>query len=168
MKQDILIRRASEADAEAIVEIYNPYVLHSTITFETTQVAVPEMRERIRGTLVKHDWTVAEVDQKVVAYAYYSSFRTRPAYNRTAESTVYVNEEYAGIGIGKKLYADLIRSAAAEGFRELVGVIALPNPASVGLHRSLGFREVGVLRGVGYKFGGYVDVALWQKSLQVA
>ena len=165
MNQDLRIRTASEADAEAIVAIYNPYVLHSIITFETASVEVPEMRERIRGTLAKYDWMVAEVDSGIVAYAYYNSFRPRAAYNSTVESTVYVDEQCAGVGIGKKLYAALIQSAAGKGFREMIGVIALPNPASLALHRSLGFQEVGILHGVGHKFSQYVDVALWQKSL---
>ncbi len=165
MKQDIHIRRVSEADAEAIAEIYKPYVLNSIVTFETATVEVPEMRERIGGTLAKYDWMVAEVNRRVVAYAYYSSFRPRAAYSRTVEATVYVTEECAGIGIGKKLYTALIQSATDKGLREMIGAIALPNPASVGLHKALGFKEVGVLRGVGHKFGQYVDVALWQKSL---
>ena len=165
--QDLSIRRASEDDAQKISEIYNWYVLNSTITFETAKVSLSEMKQRIREELMTYDWIVAELNQCVVGYAYYGSFRSRAAYCHTLESTVYLSPDSVGKGFGRVLYSALIRSADERGFRELIGVIALPNPASVGLHLSLGFREVGVLHRVGHKFERYVDVALWQRSVKV-
>lgn len=161
---DLRIRRALEADANCIREIYNWYILNAITTFETAEITLDEMKQRIGEKLDKYDWLVGEFDRKVVGYAYYGPFRPRAAYAHTAESTVYVSRDNTGRGFGKRIYCELIRSARGKGFREVIGVIALPNPASIALHRSLGFREAGVLRAVGNKFGKYIDVALWQRS----
>lgn len=167
MKDSLTIRRATEEDTKEICRIYNSYVRNSIVTFETTLVEASEMEERIKEKLTKYDWIVGELNRHVVGYAYYGSFRPRAAYRHTVETTIYLSEENTGRGFGKALYAALIRSASEKGFRELIGVIALPNPGSVRLHKSLGFQEVGILREVGHKFGKYVDVSLWQRSLRL-
>lgn len=158
-----LIRRAEPGDAKIMSEIYNWYILHSTVTFETKAIDELEMRRRIQEKLATHDWLVAEVSGQIVGYAYYGAFRPRPAYAHTVESTIYLSEGSVGKGFGTLLYSTLIRSAVQKGFLELIGVIALPNAASVKLHAKLGFREAGRLEGIGRKFGSYIDVALWQR-----
>jgi L-amino acid N-acyltransferase YncA len=165
MREEPNIRRASAADAAAISKIYNAYILDTIVTFETAPLEVSDLKQRLEEKLVGHDWIVAELNQQIVGYAYYGSFRPRAAYHHTVESTIYLSEENQGKGLGKTLYSALIRSAHEKGFREVIGVIALPNPASVALHKSLGFQEAGLLRGVGCKFGQYLDVSLWQRSL---
>jgi len=158
-----LIRRAEPCDAEIISEIYNWYILNTTATFETEAIDRLAMRRRILETLTTHDWLVAEIAGRIVGYAYYGVFRSRPAYAHTAESTIYLSEGSIGKGLGTRLYSALIHSAAEKGFRELIGVIALPNAASVRLHAKLEFREAGRLQAVGRKFGSYIDVGLWQR-----
>ena len=165
MNVELAVRRATENDAERLAEIYNWYIEHTSITFETEAVSVGELRQRIVKTLAGHDWLVGEFQKRIVGYAYFGPFRSRAAYIRTVESTVYVSQESKGKGFGKKLYSVLIDSASERGFREVIGVIALPNPVSIAMHARLGFREAGILRSVGYKFGAYHDVALWQRSL---
>lgn len=164
MKDSLAIRRATKEDTKEICRIYNSYVCNSIVTFETTPVEASDMEERIKEKLTKHDWIVGELNRQIVGYAYYGSFRPRAAYSHTVETTIYLSEESTGRGLGKALYAALIRSANEKGFRELIGVIALPNPGSIRLHKSLGFQEVGTLHEVGHKFGKYVDVSLWQRS----
>jgi phosphinothricin acetyltransferase len=159
------IRRATGADAEIIAGMYNWYILNTIITFETEEVSPDEMKERIYEKLVRYDWIVGQIDHEIIGYAYYGPFRPRAAYNHTVESTIYLSQKSTGKGFGKRLYADLIESAKDRGFREVIGVIALPNPPSLTLHRETGFQEVGVLKNVGYKFRKYIDVALWQRSL---
>ena len=159
------IRQATAGDAERIAEIYNRYVLNAIVTFETSVVSPPEMTKRIQEKLVSHDWLVGEANQEVIGYAYYGPFRTRAAYNHTVESTVYLSQECTGKGFGRALYTQLFESVKDHGFREVIGVIALPNPQSIALHRAMGFAEVGVLKRVGYKFGRYIDVGLWQLSI---
>lgn len=158
-----LIRRAEPGDAKIISEIYNWYILNSTVTFETKAIDEVEMRRRILEKLATHDWLVADVSGQIVGYAYYGVFRPRPAYAHTVESTIYLSEGSVGKGLGTLLYSTLIQSAAKKGFLELVGVIALPNAASVRLHAKMGFREAGRLERIGRKFGSYIDVALWQR-----
>jgi phosphinothricin acetyltransferase len=159
------IRRATVGDAERIAEIYNWYILNTIITFETDMVSPQEMKKRIQGKTIKHDWIVGEWNQEVIGYAYYGPFRARAAYNHTVESTIYLSQESIGKGFGRAVYAKLLESVKSRGFREVVGVIALPNPQSIALHKGMGFEEVGVLKNVGYKFGRYIDVGLWQMSM---
>ena len=159
------IRRATADDAMSIAEIYNWYIHHTIITFETEAVSPQEMTHRIEEKLGTHDWLVGEVNQAVCGYAYYGPFRTRVAYQHTVESTIYLSQESIGHGFGKALYVQLLESVRNRGFREVVGVIALPNPQSIALHRNVGFTEVGILKNVGYKFGEYIDVGIWQMSV---
>jgi L-amino acid N-acyltransferase YncA len=162
---ELAIRRATEDDAVQLSAIYNWYVVNTFVTFETEIVPADEMRRRIREKLESHEWIVGEQDGEIAGYASYGPFRTRSAYFRTIETTIYLSQDSKSKGFGKKLYSALIDSASEKGFRELIGVIALPNPASISLHAGLGFHEAGVLHRVGCKFGEYHDVALWQRSL---
>ncbi|WP_228035285.1 GNAT family N-acetyltransferase [Oculatella sp. LEGE 06141] len=159
------IRRVKDDDIMRITEIYNWYISNTTITFETETISPLEMKKRVQEKVAKHDWLVGEFNQEIVGYAYYGSFRSRPAYNHTVELTIYLAQESIGKGFGKSLYDELIKSAEKHGFRELIGVIALPNLKSTMLHQNLGFEEIGVLKKVGYKFDKYIDVAIWQKSI---
>jgi L-amino acid N-acyltransferase YncA len=160
----VTIRQAVECDAPALAQIYNHYVLTSVATFETEVVDSQEMSRRVCERLEKHDWLVATVDGRIVGYAYYGAFRPRAAYSHTVESTVYVAAEAVGQGFGHALYHELIDSAEAKGFAQMIGVIALPNAPSIALHERLGFNEAGVLREVGFKLGRFVDVSLWQRA----
>jgi phosphinothricin acetyltransferase len=159
------IRKALDADAERIAEIYNWYILNTTITFETVVVSPEEIKRRIRGKAVRHDWIVGEVDREIIGYAYFGPFRERAAYDHTVESTIYLSQGSLGRGLGRALYARLIETVKDLGYREMIGVIALPNPESIALHRKMGFEEAGVLKKVGHKFGNYIDVGIWQLSL---
>lgn len=162
------IRQATPADAGRIAEIYNHYVLNTTVSFETEAVSAREMGQRIRERLEHYDWLVGEASGQIIGYAYYGSFRPRAAYNHTTEVTVYLEPHSIGKGFGRALYSQLIESAKNHGFRELIGVIALPDQGSIALHRRMGFEEIGILKKVGHKFGRYMDIALWQKSLAQA
>lgn len=159
------IRQATVDDAMRIAEIYNWYILNTIITFETEIVSPQEMQHRIRDKLQNHDWLVGEVNHALCGYAYYGPFRARAAYQHTVESTIYLSQESIGHGFGRVLYTQLLESVENRGFREVVGVIALPNPPSIALHRKVGFAEIGTLKNVGYKFGTYIDVGLWQMSV---
>ncbi len=159
------IRQATPGDAGRIAEIYNWYILNTIITFETAVVSPEEMKKRIQEIVIKHDWIVGELNQEVIGYAYSGPFRTRAAYNHAVESTIYLAQKSIGQGFGRALYAELLESVKSRGFREVIGVIALPNPQSIALHKKMGFEEVGVLKNVGCKFGKYIDVSLWQMSM---
>lgn len=159
------IRRATPADAEAFCDIYNEHVLGTIVTFETEPVSHEEMAGRIEEKLVQHDWLTLEDDGVILGYAYYGTFRTRAAYRHSVESTIYLAPGAFGRGLGTQLYRALLTSAQERGYRELIGGVALPNPASVALHEKLGFVRIGVFPRVGHKFGRYIDVGFWQCSL---
>lgn len=159
------IRTATRDDAAAIAAIYNPYIRDTVITFEYDEVSAEEMAARIINVQQHFGWLVLEEAGRIVGYAYYGKFRERKAFDGTVETSIYLDRDVLGRGRGRQLYAALLDSIQAKGFREVIGCLALPNVPSVALHEKMGFTKVGQLPGVGYKFGAYVDVGLWQRSL---
>ena len=156
------LRTASSADAAAVAAIYNWYVEHTVVTFEVDPVPAAAMARRIETVLAAHEWLVLERQGELLGFAYASRFRERAAYAHATESTIYLRHGLEGRGLGRPLYAELVRRTLARGYRHLVGAIALPNEASVRLHERLGFRKVGHLVRIGYKLGRWVDVGTWQ------
>jgi len=160
-----VIRRVSPGDAAAIAAIYNHHVLETIVTFEETPVDEATMRGRIADIDGSHGWLVAEVDGRVAGYAYASAWRTRSAYRRSVETTVYVAGDAVGRGLGTALYGALLPDLARRGFHCAMGGIALPNEASVALHERMGFAKVAHFREVGWKLGRWIDVGYWQRVL---
>jgi len=161
--EQLTIRPISLEDAEGIAAIYNPYILTSIITFEEEPVSTGEIQRRIDSVQsLGYPWLVAEVDGRLAGYAYASRWRERPAYRYTAESTIYLSQESGGHGYGSKLYNALLDELRAGGFHAVIGVITLPNPASIALHEKLGFSKVAHFSQVGYKFERWLDVGYWQ------
>lgn len=156
------IRTACPGDAAAVAAIYDWYVEHSVATFEVDPVPSAEMARRIETVLAAHEWLVLERGGELLGYAYAGRFRERAAYAHATESTIYLRHGLEGQGLGTQLYAELVRRTFARGYRHLVGVIALPNDASVRLHEKLGFVKVGQLVRIGRKFERWVDVGHWQ------
>ncbi len=161
------VRPAKPADLSAIQEIYAHHVLTGTASFELEAPTVDEMRIRFEGVTAKGlPYLVAEVDGVVVGYAYAGPYRPRPAYAATVENSVYVRHDQAGRGIGKLLLGRLIAECEALGLREMIAVIGdSANEASIRLHAAHGFAMVGTLRGVGKKFGRWLDTVLMQRPL---
>lgn len=158
-------RVAKPEDAGAIAGIYAPYVRETVISFETEPPDEAEMRRRIAVTLETHPWLVAELNGRVVGYAYASQHRARLAYRWGCDVAIYLAPEVKGRGIGNALYADLLDILRRQGFRHAFGGIALPNPASVALHERHGFQHLGTYRDVGFKLGAWHDVGWWQLML---
>ena len=164
--EDIVIRAAVAGDSSAIAEIYNHYVAQTVITFEEEAVSAPEMVRRIEDAgSASLPWLVAEREGKVVGYAYATPWRARSAYRFSVEVTVYVDPDCPRMGIGRRLYDELLPKLKARGAHAAFGVIALPNDASVALHERFGFAKVAHLREVGWKFGRWIDVGYWQRLL---
>ena len=163
LPDDILLRPAVAGDSGAIAAIYNHYVATTVITFEEEPVSASEMARRIADVgSVSLPWLVAEREGKVVGYAYASPWRARSAYRFSVEVTVYVDPDCPRLGIGRRLYEELLPTLKARGIHAAFGVIALPNEASVALHEKFGFVKVAHLREVGLKFGRWIDVGYWQ------
>lgn len=161
-----LIRLATADDADQIAAIYAPAVRDTAVSFEVEPPSPAEMRRRIQHTLVHRPWLVCERAGDVLGYVYAARHRDRAAYQWCVEVSVYVHERARRMGVGRALYTSLFAVLALQGFVNAYAGITLPNPASVGLHESLGFRPVGVYRAIGYKLGAWHDVGWWWLLLQ--
>jgi L-amino acid N-acyltransferase YncA len=162
----IVIRLAAEADADQIQAIYAPFVRSTAVSFELEPPSIEEMRIRISKTLKQHPWLVCVSGGTVLGYAYAGLHRARPAYQWAVDVSAYVAPAYRGGGIGKALYSVLLSIVRRQGFFAACAGIALPNPASVGLHESLGFVPIGVFHAIGHKRGAWHDVGWWQHDLR--
>jgi len=160
-----MIRKVQPSDAQAIASIYNDYIENTTITFETAPVSTDEMRERIETISANYPYWVCEEEGQVVGYCYASSWKKRCSYRLTVETTVYIAPSFHGKGIGVALMERLLDELKAASFHAAIACIALPNPASVGLHEKLGFKQVSEFKEVGYKFDQWLDVGDWEKIL---
>ena len=161
------IRPATNADLPEIQAIYAHHVLHGSGTFEEAPPSVEEMQGRFDAlTGCGWCWLVATDATGVLGYAYYTQHKDRSAYRFTAEDSVYVRNDVRGQGVGKALVARLIAHAVDSGFRQMVAVVGdSENVGSIGVHASLGFARVGVLRAVGLKLGRWRDVVMMQRPL---
>jgi L-amino acid N-acyltransferase YncA len=165
----MLIRAANPArDAEAIASIYAPYVTGTVISFEYEPPTAAEMGVRIERLTKTHAWLVAEDDGRIIGYAYGCPHRERAAYQWATEVSVYVEQTHQRRGAGRALYEKLFGLLAERRYRIALGGIALPNDASVALHRACGFKRVGAYRRIGFKLGKWWDVEWWQLDLVIA
>lgn len=160
------VRPATSRDAARICAIYNHYVATTTVSFEEDAVSEPEMARRIADVAAAGlPWLVLDVDGVVAGYAYATKWRVRPAYRHSVESSVYLDGACAGRGFGRLLYGALLDDLRARDLHLVIGGIALPNEASIGLHEALGFRKVAHFSEVGKKFGRWCDVGYWERKL---
>ena len=163
-----LIRPSTENDLNAITRIYSHYVLHGSATFEIDSPAEDEMAKRRSAILaLALPYLVVEQDEAVVGYAYASPYRPRPAYRFTVEDSIYIDPVHAGRGCGRMLLASLIEHCEQGPWRQMIAVIGdSANEASIRLHQHFGFRNVGTLFEVGFKFERWIDTVLMQKELR--
>src|SRR5881392_31037 len=159
------IRLARAADSTAVADIYRPAVTERATSFELEPPDATEMRQRIVACLERMPWLVAEDDGNVVGYAYASPHRTRLAYQWSVEVSAYVDERAQRRGVGRGLYEALFRVLVLQGFRNAYAGITLPNAASEGFHRRLGFTRVGVFRDIGFKHGEWHSVGWLERAL---
>lgn len=162
-----LIRPSREEDIPAITAIYGHHVLHSTGTFETEPPSVADMTTRRADVLSKGlPYLIAEEEGKIVGFAYGNWFKPRPAYRFSVEDTIYLAPELHRKGLGRALLAELLARLEAVGVRKAMAVIGdSANAGSVGVHRSLGFTEVGTIASCGWKFGAWRDIVIMEKTL---
>ena len=160
-----IVRPATAADAPACAELYAPYVRDTAITFESEPPGASEMAARIADFSASHAWLVLERDGKLQGYAYAHRLNQRTAYDWSCETSIYVAGGTRGAGVGRALYRELLPLLAQRGYRRAYALVALPNPASIAFHERFGFETVGTLRRVGWKLGGWHDVAWLQRDL---
>lgn len=159
------IREAGSSDAPAIAAIYRPIVESTTISFEEIAPDEVEIAQRIADTAASYPWLVAQDETGVIGYAYAGRHRQRAAYRYSVDVSVYVAQDHRRRGIGIALYEDLFARLHRQGFHRAFAGVALPNDASVTLHKRCGFELVGTYKEAGWKFGRWIDVSWWQRPL---
>lgn len=157
-----MVRSFKIEDVGSITEIYNYYILNSTITFEENPVSVEEMSKRVKSTVAEFPWLVYEKDQQIFGYAYANQWKPRSAYSHSVEITVYLKMGKSKKGVGTLLYSELIKRLTEMNYHALIGGIALPNDASIALHEKFGFEKVAHFKEVGFKFNKWIDVGYWE------
>ena len=163
----ILIRAVADGDMEAIQDIYAHHVLEGLASFEETPPDVAELTRRRDAHLTAgYPYLVAEVEGRVLGYAYVAAYRPRPAYLHSVENSVYVAKGTQRQGVGGRLLERLIERCAEKGYRQMIAIIGdSDNESSIGLHSRMGFEMIGVLPCVGFKFGRWVDQVIMQLPL---
>jgi L-amino acid N-acyltransferase YncA len=163
------LRDATERDIPDMREIYNHYVANTTVTFDEDPLTLAEMRAKFRGVQkLGYPWLVAQSPNKVVlGYAYVTPWKTKAAYRFTVENSIYLGPASTGKGLGAALMKELLARAKAAGVKEVVAVIADRGAeASIAIHEKFGFKEIGRMGRVGFKFGRWLGTILMQKSLK--
>ena len=171
MKQHYTLRMATEADASALLEIYRPYVEQTAITFEYDVPTAEEFARRIRHTLERYPYLVAEKNGNIIGYAYVSPFKERAAYDWAVETSIYVKMGLSGKGCGRQLYDALERLLKAQNILNLNACIAYTahedahlDNNSTHFHAHLGYKLVGTFHQCGYKFGTWYDM-IWMEKM---
>lgn len=169
LSPEVVIRPSSDADVPAMIAIYEHHIrrgVGDTGDFEEERLFPDDLKRRrktMRSKRLPH--LVAERNGVVAGYAYAVPFRKRPAYRFTLKHSIYVHHEHLHAGIGRLLLPALIEACAAGGYRQMIGYIDARNEASLRLHEACGFRRVGYLSAVGYKYGRWSDSVMVQCPL---
>lgn len=161
------IRPSRDEDVPAITALYAHHVRHGTGTFETEPPSVADMGTRRADVLAKGlPYLVAEQDGKIAGFAYGNWFKPRPAYRYSVEDSIYLAPGLHGQGLGRALLAELLARCEAVGIRKVMAIVGdSANAGSLGVHRALGFTQVGTIESCGWKLGAWRDIVIMQKTL---
>lgn len=160
-----MIRYVTLRDVKRITEIYNDYIINTTISFEVKPLTEDEMRNRIESVLAHGPFLVWEEDGEIAGYCYAHPWKERAAYHNTLETTVYLAPQYFRRGIGTQLMHELINQCRVDNIKVLIACITANNEASIKMHEALGFKQVSYFSLVGEKFGQWLDVIDMQLTL---
>ena len=170
--EPIRLRTACEEDAEALLDIYAPYVEHTAVSFEYEVPSVEGFRERIRRRRGRYPYLLAESEGEILGYAYASPFHERRAYDWAAETSIYLRRDRRRQGLGRKLYEALEEILRMQGITDLYACIACPegedpylNGDSILFHQRMGFRTVGRFPSCGYKFHRWYHMVWMAKNI---
>lgn len=151
-----------EPEVQAMLDIYAPYILYTTTSFELEVPTLWEFKQRVRKVLEVTPWLVCTINEEVAGYAYASPHRSREAYQWSREVSVYVHDKFRKQGIATALYTSLVEILKVQGITNILAGIVLPNPVSISFHTHFGFQPVGIYHNVGYKKDQWCDVSWWE------
>ena len=161
------IRAVREEDYQSIARIYNYYVQHTVATFDEEPVTIESVQHKAESILPDYPYLVVEdAGGVLLGFAYGSLFRQKSGYRFTTETTIYFDAAATNKGHGTVLYTALLSGLRDKGYKTALGVLGLPNEASVRLHEKLGFIKTGHIRNAGWKFGQWVDTGYWYLDLK--
>ena len=159
------IRFAKVRDAAAMIDFYGPLISDTAISFETRPLTLEALEVRMRSIMAKYPWLVCEIDGSIAGFSYAGPHRSRPGYLWSVETSIYVSAEFRRRGVGLGLYQSLLALLDVQGYQMAYAGITVPNEASMELHRSLGFEEIGVYRNAGFKLDSWHDASWWQRQI---
>ncbi|WP_266368457.1 GNAT family N-acetyltransferase [Tellurirhabdus rosea] len=162
----ITIRFATPEDAPALLAIYAPYITDSIISFEYEVPDLADFTGRIEAIRQQFPYLVAESEGRLLGYAYAARHNERSAYQWSANTSVYIHQDWHRRGIARTLYARLLDLLRAQGYCNAFAGITLPNEKSEAFHQSMGFERIGTYSNTGFKFGAWHSVAWFQLVLQ--
>lgn len=160
-----MVRDVILSDAKRIHEIYNKYVEDSWATFQEQPLTLEEIEAQIQRIIKNFPWIVYQENDQIVGYTFADKWREKTAYRYTVETSIYLDPEYLGKGIGSTLKEAMITELKERGFHCVISAISLPNPASIAMCEKFGFQKVGHLKEIGYKFDEWIDIGYWQLLL---
>lgn len=160
-----MIRDVTLTDAEKIRDIYNKYVIETQVTFTEEPLSIEEIRSLIQRVIKFFPWIVYEEGGELIGFTYADKWKERSAYRNTVETSIYLDSNHIGKGIGSKLKKAMIEELRERGFHCVISGISLPNPASIAMCEKFGFKKIGHFKEVGYKLDEWVDVGYWQLIL---
>ena len=161
-----IIRLAEKQDVPGILEIYSPFILDTSVTFEETVPDAVSFWERIQGIMTEFPYLVCEIDGRIAGYAYASSYRGRASYRWTKEVSVYIHPDFYRRRVGQALYTSLNEMVRYQGIADLLAIITMPNESSVAFHEHFGYIKCGEFAKVGYKLGQWQNVGWFELFLQ--
>ncbi|KJF18603.1 N-acyltransferase YncA [Acidithrix ferrooxidans] len=162
----VAVRPATLTDTVPLMQIYNREVLGSRVTLDLVPRTIETQTKWIEEHLGPYPALVATISEQVVGFASVSPYRVRPGYSTTVEDSIYIDPNFQGRGIGKLLLSNIVGLAAKHGFHACMARVASDHTASLALHKSIGFFEVGLEREVGRKFGKWIDMMLLELLLK--
>jgi len=166
-REGFCIRHADISDLEAMTHLYNHFVETTTVTFDIETFTTEERKSWFAqfDLTGPHQLFIAEYEGVFAGYAGAMAHRAKPAYKISVETTIYVDDRFARIGIVHMLYQRLFTALEKEDLRSVFAAVTLPNEASIRFHKSHGFTEIGTFHEIGRKFGGYHDVMWFEKRI---
>lgn len=160
------IRVANAGDAPAVLNIYAPFIVESAVSFEAEVPSIPAFQKRMEQYLEEYPFLVLESDGKVSAFAYASKHRERAAYKYGVDLSIYFDDNHRRKGCARRLYDCLFDILKTQNYYVAYAICTLPNDKSESFHKNYGFKEIGVFKKTGFKFGRWHDVAWFEKEIQ--
>jgi phosphinothricin acetyltransferase len=161
-----IIRLAEKRDVAGILEIYSPFIINTSVTFEEIVPDEASFWERIQGIMAELPYLVCEIEGRIAGYAYASAYRSRASYRWTKEVSVYIHPDFYRKRVAEALYTSLNDLVRYQGITDLLAIITMPNESSVAFHEHCGYRKCGEFANVGYKLGQWQNVGWFELFLQ--